>query len=217
MPEKVTIPISIIDYSSDYVRPIMSIWMNRAELVQSMFDALLKWNLDVNDVEPITTGKPAEQGIKIRLRDKRVTFFFGPAGCKFTREGVDWSTASETIEILQTCIATLIAGSNAELHNHKLALILHLQPTKRNFLELLHPFLSLELQSMRSGKLQTGASIVKWEDGKITLDGSGIIANGIFVKYERDFDIATSLETIANEFRSGEDTIFRLLDVEAEE
>jgi len=216
MPERITIPISIFDYSSDYVRPIISIWMDRAVLVQSMFDALLKWNIDINEVEPIATGKPKDQGIKIKLQEKRVTFFFGPAGCKFTREGVDWATADETSEILQTCLATLIAVSKAELRNQKTALILHLQPTTKTYLELLEPFLSPALQSMRPGKIKTGASIVKWEDGKITLDGSGTIANGVFVKYEQDFDTSASFEMIAKELRSAEDTLFRLLDVEAD-
>jgi hypothetical protein len=57
---------------------------------------------------------------------------------------------------------------------------------------------------------------VKWEDGKITLDGSGTIANGVFVKYEQDFDTSASFEMIAKELRSAEDTLFRLLDVEAD-
>lgn len=169
MPEKVTIPVSIFDYSSDFVRPIISVWMDRAVLVQSMFDALLKWSLEVNDVEPITTGKPSEQGIKFKLPLKRVTFFFGPSSCKFTREGVDWATAEETIEILQTCLNTLTAGTKAELQNQKTAFILHLQPTTKTFLELLMPFLSPQLQSIRPGKVTTGASIVKWEDGRISL------------------------------------------------
>ena len=216
MPERVTIPISIFDYSSDYVRPIISIWMDRAVLVQSMFDALLKWNIDVNEVEPITTGKPSEQGIKFKLPEKRVTFFFGPSSCKFTREDVDWATAEETIEILQTCLNTLLDGTKAELRNQKTAFVMHLQPSTKTFLELLKPFISPELQSLRPGKLKTGASVVKWEDGRITLDGSASLANGIFVKYEQDFDMTASFETIAKELRQAEDTLFRLLDVETD-
>jgi len=216
MPERVTIPISVLDYSCDFIRPIISIWMDRALLVQSMFDALLKWNIDVNEVDPINTGKPSEQGIKIKLPEKRVTFFFGASGCKFKRESVDWATAEETIEILQTCLTTLFAVTKAEMSNQKIALHLHLQPSTKNFVDLLRPFLSSELIGMRDAKLKTGASIVVWEDGKVTFDGSAALANGVYIKYEREFDKTATFEMMAKELHSGEEVLFRLLDVEAD-
>jgi hypothetical protein len=180
-----------------------------------MFDALLKWNIDVNEVDPIIKGKPSEQGIKIKLPEKRVTFFFGPSGCIFTREGVDWATA-ETIEILQTCLTTLFAVSKAEMSNQAIALHLHLQPSTKTFVDLLRPFLSSELIGMRDAKLKTGASIVVWEDGKVTLDGSAALANGVYIKYERQFDKTATFEMMAKELHSGEEVLFRLLDVEAD-
>jgi hypothetical protein len=61
-----------------------------------MFDALMKWNLDLNDIEGITTGKPSEQGVKIKLAKKQCTIFFGPASFIFTKEDADWSTSEET-------------------------------------------------------------------------------------------------------------------------
>jgi hypothetical protein len=216
MPERVTIPISVLDYSCDFVRPIISIWLDRAVLVQSMFDALLKWNIDVNEVDPITTGKPSEQGIKIKLPEKRVTFFFGASGCKFTRESVDWATAEETIEILQTCLTTLFAVSKAEMSNQKVALHLHLQPSTKTFVDLLRPFLSSELIGMRDAKLKTGASIIVWEDGKVTFDGSAALANGVYIKYERQFDKTATFEMMAKELHSGEEVLLHLLDVEAD-
>jgi hypothetical protein len=216
MPEKVTIPISTLDYTCHFVRPIIAIWMDRAVLVQAMFDALLKWNIDVNDVDPIITGKPSEQGIKIKLPEKRVTFFFGPSSCKFTRDGVDWATAEETIEILQTCLTTLFEVSKAEMSNQTIALHLHLQPSTKTFVDLLRPFLSSELVGVRDTKLKTGASIVVWEDGKVTFDGSAALANGVYIKYERQFDKTATFEMMAKELHSGEQVLFRLLDVEAD-
>jgi hypothetical protein len=216
MPEKVTIPISTLDYTCQFVRPIISIWMDRAVLVQTMFDALLKWDIDVNDVDPIITGRPSEQGIKIKLPKKRVTFFFGPSSCKFTRDGVDWATAEETIEILQICLTTLFAVSKAEMSSQTIALHLHLQPSTKTFVDLLRPFLSSELVGMRDAKLKTGASIVVWEDGKVTFDGSAALANGVYIKYERQFDKTATFEMMAKELHSGEEVLFRLLDVEAD-
>lgn len=214
MPEKVAIPISILDYSSDYVRPVISIWMDRAALVQSIFDALAKWDLDVDNVEPITTGKPSDQGIKVRIPEKRVTLFFGPTSCKFTREAVDWSTAEETVEILQTFLATLLAGTSVQLRNHKTALILHLQPAGKRFLDMLNPFLPDSLKTFRPGEITSGAAVVKWKDGRITLDGSAVIANAIYLKYEQEFDNSVSFETMAMDLRAAEKRLFEILDVE---
>jgi hypothetical protein len=214
MPEKVAIPLSILDFSSDYVRPVISIWMDRATLVQNMFNALAKWGLDVDNVEPITTGKPSEQGITIRLPRKRASFFFGPSGCKFTRDAVDWSIAQETAEILQTCLSTLLDGTGVQLLNQKTALIMHLQPSTKKFMDLLKPLLPEKLQAFGAGEITSGASVVKWKDSRITLDGSNHVANGLYLKYEKEFDSSVSFETIARDLRVAEEKLFQILDVE---
>lgn len=214
MPEKVAIPISIFDYSSDFVRPVISIWMNRAELVQGMFDALAKWNLSVDNVEGITTGKASEQGIKIRLPEKNVSLFFGPAGCQFTRHAVDWSMVEETAEILQAFLGTLTTWKGVQLENHKTALILHLQPTTTKFMDLLKPFLPEKLQAFKAGEITTGASVVKWKDCRVTLDGSAVAANAIYLKYEQDFESSASFETMARALHAAEEKLFLMLDVE---
>src|SRR5260370_25345231 len=134
MPEKVKITIAVFEYSADFTRPIVALWMDRATVVQAMFDALAKWKLDINDIEAITAGKPSEQGIKIRLSEKRCTVFFGPASFKFTKDDADWASAEETIEILTTALGTLIRASGAELVDQKTAFALHLQPTSKTFL-----------------------------------------------------------------------------------
>lgn len=214
MSEKVSIPISIFDYSSDFVRPVISIWMNRAELVQDMFDALAKWGLNVDDVEGITTGKPAEQGVKIRLPEKKVALFFGPVKCELTRDSVDWSMAEETAEILQAFLSTLQKWKGVQLRNHKAALIMHLQPTTKKFIDLLKPFLPEELRGFEEGEITSGASVVKWKSSRITLDGSAIIANGIYLKYEQEFDSSASFETMAKALYAAEQKLFQIIGVE---
>jgi len=214
MPEKVRIPVSIFDHSSDFVRPVISIWMNRAELVENMFDALAKWGMDVDNVEGITKGKPSEQGIKILIPEKKVALFFGPTECKFTRDAVDWSKAQETAEILEAFLATLRTWKGVQLLNHKTALIMHLQPTTKKFMDLLRPFLSEKLQAFRTGEITTGATVVKWKDCRITMDGSAVAANAIYLKYEQEFDISVSFETIAMTLRAAEEKLFRILDIE---
>jgi hypothetical protein len=62
-------------------------------------------------VDVITTGKISEQGMVIKLPLKRVSFFIGPASCRFTREAVEWQTAGETIAILDAAVSALIRSS----------------------------------------------------------------------------------------------------------
>jgi len=216
MPEKVAIPISMFEYTADFIRPVISIWLNRAELVQDMFDALDKWGLNVDNVEGITTGKPSEQGIKIRIPEKSLALFFGPAGCRLSREAADWGMAEETGEILQTFLSTLQNWKGIQLSNQKTALILHLQPKTRKAIDLLRPFLPEKIQGFSAGEVTTGASVVKWKDSRITLDGSAVVANAIFLKFEQEFDRSASFETIAKALRAAEERLFQILDVEEE-
>src|SRR6266851_3834341 len=115
MAELVTIPISIFELAIDYERPQFKFWMDRAPSVQGVFDALSLWEPRIDDVEVITTGKASEQGFTIKLPLKRVSFFFGPASCKFTRENVDWQTAEETMAVLDAAVSALIRSSGVAM------------------------------------------------------------------------------------------------------
>lgn len=115
MSELVTIPISIFEFAVDYERPEFHLWMDRAVIVQGIFDALKQWEPRIDDVDAITTGKASEQGFTIKLPLKRVSFFFGPASCKSTRENVDWQSAEETIAILDAAVSALIRSSGVAM------------------------------------------------------------------------------------------------------
>jgi hypothetical protein len=212
--EKVKIPIAIFEYTADFTRPIVALWMDRAEVLQALFDELSKWTIDLNDVEPITTGKPSEQGVKIRLSTKFVTVFFGPSSFRFTKENSSWDSAEETIEILDIVVRTLIRASGAEFVSQKTSVSLHVQPTAKGFLEILRPFFSPVLEGLRPDKATTGASIVKWESGRVVVDGSAALANALYLRFERVFDVSASYTDIATVIRKDETALFQALDIE---
>jgi hypothetical protein len=214
MAEKVKIPIAIFEYRADFKRPVFDLLLNRAKIVQALFDALSKWKPAIDDIDSITTGKPSEQGFNIKLPQKRVAFFFGASLCRFTKENAGWDTAEETIEILNDALETLIGVTGVELSGHKTAFALHLQPRTKSFLDILRPFLSPALESLGYGKLQGGASIAMWDHGKITVDGSASIANAVYVRLDREFPVTASFEEIARELRASEESIFKMLDIE---
>jgi len=216
MPELVTIPISIFEYAVDYERPDFKLWMDRAAIVQGVFEALKPWEPRIDDVEPIITGKASEQGFTIKLPLKRVTFFFGPVSCKFTRENVDWQSAKETIAILDAAVSALIRCSGVAMGPKNTAISVHLQPKSLPFTALLTPFISPQLLTLDSSPVTTMAAVVRWAHRKVTIDGSAALANAIFLRFEREFPSMATYEDIAGQLRKDEEDLLRTLGVEEE-
>jgi hypothetical protein len=214
MPELMTIPISVFEYSADFGVPVFQIWMDRAKVVQALFEALQPWKLQVDNVESITTGKPSEQGINFKLPEQKAAFFISPAGCKFTKDAVDWFTAEETIRLLDTARSALLKSSGAVVAIQRTTLAMHLQLKTKPFLEILKPFIAPSLTEIHEEKVITAAIIVKWEKSKLIMDGSGSLANGIFLRFEREYPADMSFEDIEKEIKKDEGGIFKLLDVE---
>jgi hypothetical protein len=217
MAEQITIPISTFEIAISYVRPVLNLWMDRAIVVQKMFDAFEPWKLTVDDVEAVTTGKPSEQGVKFKLPLEKITFFFGPGGCKFTKEAASWSQADETLHVLNVALGVLIQHGLVEFGKKSTSLILHIQPMNVSFRELLRPFLISTLAELENSAPEVMAYVVRWKGRRITLDGSAALANAVFLHLERDFDAAVSFEEIRETIFKDEATMFALLNVEESE
>ncbi len=128
MAELITIPISYFELSVIFQRPNLKLWADRADVVQGLFDVLAPWNVKIEDIEIRTTGTIPEQGINIKIPQKQAAFFFGAAHCKFSRDGVDWATAEETIQILDTALSNLLRLSGVAIGTQQTVIALHFQP-----------------------------------------------------------------------------------------
>jgi len=91
---------------------------------------------------------------------------------------------------------------------------MHLQLKSRPFISLLTPFIPQQLAAMESEPATTMATVVKWRDRKVTIDGSGILANAIFLRLEREFPSDATYETMAGQLRKDEEDLFGILGVE---
>ncbi len=203
MPELVTVPISFFELAAIYERPQLQLWMDRADVVQAIFDALKPWDPAIDDVE-ILSGKPSEQGISLKLPRERVSFFIGPASCKFTRDDASWQAAAETIEILNTAVSALTRSSGVKVALQKTAIALHIQPRSLRFVDILRPFVAAQLASLEPEPVITMATVAKWSNRQVTIDGSSAIANGIFLRLERDFPGAAAYDEIVRQLRTDE-------------
>ena len=188
--------------------------MDRANVVQGIFDALKPWDPAIDDVDILSAGKPSEQGISLKLPLKRVSFIFGPASCKFTWDNASWQAVDEAIEILDTAISALTRSSGVKVALQKTAIALHIQPRSLRFVDILRPFVAAPLASLEAEPVMTMAAVAKWGDRKVTIDGSGAIANGIFLRLERDFPGTATYKEIAHQLEKDEDGVFEILGVE---
>jgi hypothetical protein len=216
MPHLVTIPMSYFEAQIQFERPNLRLWLDRTDVTQALFDAFAKWGVNVDNVELISTGKPSEQGIKFMLPQKKASFFFSPASCAFTRDGTSWDTVGETTEIFDTALSTLVKTGNVKPANFNTIVALHLQPKDVSFRELLQKLIPQPMVGLEPTPPRTLASLVKWDNRRVTVDGSAHIANGIYVKLERTFGADASYEQIAHQLKADEDAIFAMLDVKEE-
>jgi hypothetical protein len=217
MAEPVTIPISVFELKIDYQHPELRLWSDRGAVVQAIFDALGPWSPNVDDMEPRTTGKVSENGVIFRLPLKRVSFFFGPASCNFTQDGTDWNSADETTAIVSAALSALVDAGGVRLGPRNAAIALHIQPRTLRFVDMLSPFLVPQMAALENQPITTMAVIAKWGDKrKVTLDGSGVIANAVYLRFERQFDSESSFEEMARQLRADEEELFRLLGIEEE-
>ena len=214
MPEPVTIPIAFFEFASDFERPVFKLWIDRADVIQAIFDSLMPWSPRVDDMEAVNTVKTSEQGFTIKLPLKGASFFFGPASCKFIRDNVHWQVAEETLAILDATISALTRSASVVLGAKNVVIAMHLQPKSVPFTTLLLPFIAPELVALDSKQMMTAATIVKWADYRVTIDGSGTIANALFLRFERQFPSATTYQEIATQVRKDQENLFKMLGVE---
>lgn len=216
MPELVTIPLSSLDISIEYQVPRVDLWWDRRNVVQPMFEAFRPWGIEINDVEAMEQGKLSERGLKLRIPGKKASFFFGPAMCRFSQDDANWSMARETISMVRAGLQTLIAAGSIVPSTIYASLTLHLQPRTLRFIDLLRPFAPARFEAAGdvANDLRALASVVRFSDRSIYLDGSGTLANAVLVKLDRTFAHGTQFEDIVEQLHADQVLIFNILDVD---
>ena len=213
MPHLVDIPIALFEITIQYVRPNMKLLLDRAKVVDALFEVFSRWNIGMDNIEVINEGKPSEQGIRFKIPEKRTTFMLGGGSCTLVRDDVDWTAAEEIIDILTSAYDVVQEVGGIQTSAFKTNIAMHLQPKTAKFMDILVPFSPPQLLKLDSSTPKAAASVVKWDKRRITLDGSNQLANGVFVRLEREFLATASYEEIAHQLRADELELFDLMDV----
>ncbi|HLX43862.1 MAG TPA: hypothetical protein VKR43_10530 [Bryobacteraceae bacterium] len=214
MAEPITIPISILEVTIRYQKAAVRLLVDRAEVIQALFDVFGEYDPNADDLEVVSSGKTTEQGIKFRLSSQRINLFFGATHCKFTKEAPMWAEADKILSILLTFLDTLKDVSGIAFSKKNSVLSLHLQPKVVPFQKLLLPFIASEIQHLEKEPLRAMAVVARWPGRRITLDGSAQLANGIFVQMERDYAADVSFDNMKQLIYQDEVAILKLLNVE---
>ncbi len=214
MPVLVTIPISTWEITVEYETPNIRLWADRTHIIEALFKALRPWGLKLDDIDILDQGKNSDKGCMFRLPLKKATFFFGAAYCRFAKDDANWSMAEETLAILDSGLSTLLQAGGVKIGSQRTGLGLHLQPKTGSFIDILSPFIPPQLRNLEVGPLYAMASIVSWENRRIYIDGSGSLANAVFVRIDRSFGPDTTYEEMAEQIRSDESIILRTLNME---
>jgi hypothetical protein len=104
--------------------------------------------------------------------------------------------------------------TDVKIGAQKTGLALHLQPRSGRFIDILNPFVPKQLSALQELPVRTMASVVKWDNRKIYIDGSGTLANALFVRLDRDFGPEATYQDIARQIHDDEGVIFKILGVE---
>jgi hypothetical protein len=66
----------------------------------------------------------------------------------------------------------------------------------------------------RKEPVKTMAVVAKWGKRRVTIDGSAALVNGLFLKFEREFEGTSTYEDIVRQVRKDEEELFSILGVE---
>ncbi|MDX1983586.1 MAG: hypothetical protein SFV51_25160 [Bryobacteraceae bacterium] len=142
-----------------------------------------------------------------------MSIFFGHGHCRIVRDGISWQSTEETVEILNAAVPALCGASSVTISRQRASIAMHIQLRSGPFIRTLRPLISTHLPSLEAEPIQTMAAVVKWQNRKVTVDGSAAVANGVFLRLEREFSWTASYSEIATRIRSGQDSVFELLGV----
>jgi hypothetical protein len=214
MAAEITIPISIFELTVKYDKPNIRLLTDRVGAVQELFAAFAPWNPQLDDMEVLTTGKPTQQGVNIKIATQNVSFFFGAVHCKFVKDPAVWAEADQILAILTAALEALKRATGVDYAARISVLSLHLQPKTVQFGDILRKFIVPEILALSKDQTTAMAIVSRWPKHRITLDGSAALANGIFVQSERQFDASTTFDDMKATILQDEQDLFKLLDVQ---
>ncbi len=217
MPDLVKVPLASTEYQARFERPSIGfIGVDRPRAVEAVVDALLPFGFRLANSDFVATGPLADHKVVFRFPDRGITLQFTAEYFQFTKEGSNWATAKEDMNILVAAERALLnGGSSVTVANCLVTIAMHAQLLARPREEVLASFLPAPFREWR--KAISYGNHLRWADGDLLLDFSAVFANGIFLKFSSRFDGHPSAPEILEQVQEQENSIFQLLGIQEQD
>ena len=215
MPELVKIPSASAEFVARFDRPYLGLLVSdRPKVFEAVMMALLPFDFRLANTEIVSTGKPVEEKLILRIPDRGISFQFGAEEYRFGKDGSSWATAPEDAEIWRAAETALLTESGAKVRSCSVTSAMHLQLLSKTREEILAPFISSPFKQLLAEKqAESFGCHIRFADGEVLIDHSLAYANGIFLKFSTRFQGKPSIDDILAGVRGDEEQVFKMLDV----
>ncbi len=210
----------VAEYQARYAKPVLSLVMNRADTVEAIFDALLPFNFQLQNMDVFTEGNITAQKIGFRLPERNINFQFSAEFCTFVKQGATWRTAEEDLAVLEAAEGALLRSKNIEVAARSVTISMHLQLLDTHLHDVMAPFLPAAFLSSKDPRLDDEykpnrhAVLANWQNGAVLLDKSNVAANAIYVRLTTESN--GSIRQLFEKLYRDEMYVFSVLNVQEE-
>jgi hypothetical protein len=216
MPDLVKIPLASAEYQARFERPSIGfIGVDRPRAVAAVVDALLPFGFRLANSDAVATGPLADHKVVFRFPERGITLQFTAEYFQFAKEGSNWATAEEDMNVLVAAEQALLDGSSVKVANCLVTIAMHVQLLARPREEVLTSFLPAPFLEWR--KAISYGNHLRWADGDLLLDFSAVFANGIFLKFSSRFDGHPPALQMLEQVHEQENSIFQLLGIQKQD
>ncbi len=176
------------------------------------------WGFNLDGVEAKTNvQKLNEYSVVLRRTtplspSQYVTLGIGKA--VVTYENTDWSEGEQLIAKTRAVLSAVSEIGRAEIESQHLLLGIHIQIKDKPRKDVTAPLLNPVAFELLDGGVKFPGIILLREKSSIVIDASIALANGLFVRINREHPPEASLEQLVEVLRNDEENLFNILGLE---
>lgn len=201
-----------IEYRANFKEPITRFLdpARQAEIIKAVHKALTPWNVSF---ENIFWNSAAKNIAEVQLTFNAPTLLTGAQlgvnGVMMTAFNTAWSNAKVTAGFFQAAADAIKQSVGEEFQSQFVTLAFHLKPGEKSYKDVLSRFVNGKALGAENANMY-GVSVYS-NDYSFVIDGSAVIAGGIFIKLIRNFTPEKRLEEMAGVLYRDEEAVLRLL------
>lgn len=198
-----------------YRDPIFDLEKLDDKAVSAAYAAFCPWNVSLENItfkdNPANLG---EEATNFNLLGGRIIFSINAGGCGLLVANPNWSDIDWISKIASVGIEAILKATGAVAEKQVASLTMHLTPTVGTIRAITSNFVRIDTNRLPGGPVQSFGFSVYREDFTWVVDRSASFPNSLFLRMERWFAPAASLEQIARQLNEDEDKVLDLLGLE---